>query len=170
MSKRSFIHAACGDATSGRERGKKRRARKTEHFQIALAVEAGRDGAAYPRAHRCARVLVYEDGGRVARADAAAVGAQLLVRRAHDEGAVDLALLHFAQLHRPVVLHDRDDELRVHVARRPLAHAADDGDAAHEFRAGVVRHGQDGAHLDHGGSGWNGTERRVKVARRLLWT
>src|SRR5471030_1917336 len=98
------------------------------------------------RADRLA--LLVDEHRRVAvEADRAAVGAPDLLRRAHDDRLMHLALLDAAARDR---LLDGDDD---HIAdRRRLAmRAAEHLDALDAPGAGIVRDVEIGLHLDHGG-------------------
>src|SRR5215469_4216461 len=83
--------------------------------------------------------------GVAVEADRTAIGAAYLLRRPHDDSAVDIAL--FDPAARDRFLHRNND----HVAdRRGLAlRAAQHLDALHPARAGIVRHVEVCLHLDH---------------------
>src|SRR5215207_7445497 len=86
-----------------------------------------------------------QDRGVAVEADRAAVGAADLLRGAHDDGAVHVALLDAAARDR---LLDRDDD-DVPDRRGPALRAAQHLDALHPPRAGIVGDVEVGLHLDH---------------------
>src|SRR3990170_2684526 len=118
--------------------------RQRDDLHVAPGPKLARHGSENARADRLAQVV--DEHRRITiEADGAAIGAPDGVRRAHDHGLQDVALLDLAARDR-VLDRDHDD---VADRRRPAPRAAEHLDALDATGAGVVRNIEVGLRADH---------------------
>src|SRR5690606_28177395 len=118
--------------------------RKADDLHEVLRPQLAHDRPEDTGADRLA-LVVQDDGGVAVETDGRAVFATDFLGGAHDDGLADVALLHAAFRNRLLDRHHDDVAHGCVAAVRP----AQNLDALHPARAGVVSDIQIGLHLDH---------------------